>query len=409
MFSSSESGSESKKTTKGKKGESESSWSPFGMGDDETEGDSSGKKQKQKQKKKSDLSGNSWSPFGMGGDDTDASGNPILPKVKPIKPLVLNPSDLVVDDSLPAYSSPLSLSFSQKPPPSDEDVAAATPLREAARKKVLDRFNAMIQQETKDKSPITQETWAALTPEQQQMSQTYVLDIYKLPQYRDLLHYVKTELVWWNNNIELTPREVNSRDMKYDQTLSIKENAWKKAVQEIFQKSKKTSEKEANEAKKKKEAAKNRKVTDDVWDSLKIIFTWIFVIIYIIIGIRCASFAANEVFYKPLPYRILTFVYAFIFTPIVAPYYLWKVIARTVWPSSANATLPFYESMIPINPYDPSKPEKTFGDYLFGYRDSPDVDAWVAQKKAAEVHEATTLIASGKGMIAKMLAQRLDA
>jgi hypothetical protein len=130
------------------------------------------------------------------------------------------------------------------------------------------------------------------------------------------------------------------------------------------------------------------------------------VIVYVIIGIRCASLAANEVFYKPLPYRILTFVYAFIFTPIVAPYYLWKVIARYLWPASASSSLPFYESMIPMNPYDPLKPEKTFGDYLFGYRDSPEVDTWVSEKKAAEVQAAETLIASGKDMISKILKQR---
>ena len=381
---------------------SEGSFPSFGMGDEEE--DASGSKA-QKKGKKRDLSGNSWYPFGMGGDQEDASGNKKLPKVKP---LILNPSDLLVDDSLPAYSSPLTLSFSQKPPPSDEDVAAATPLREAARKKVLDRFNAMIKQETFEKTPITQEKWNAATPQQQQWWQTYVLDLFKLPQYRDLLNYVKTELVWWNNNIELTSREVNTRDMKYDQTLAIKQNAWKKAIQEILQKSQQTSEKQQQEAKKKKEAAKNRKVSDDVWDSLKIIFTWIFVIIYIIIGIRCASLAANEVFYKPLPYRILTFVYAFIFTPVVAPYYLWKVIARYVWPSTAGAgaSLPFYESMIPMNPYDPLKPEKTFGDYLFGYKDTPEVDTWVSEKKAAEIAAATALIAAGKGVIAKMLKDR---
>lgn len=321
------------------------------------------------------------------------------------KPLILNPSDLVVDDSLPAYSSPLALSLSQKPPPTDADVKAAAPLRDAARKKVLDRFNAMIADETKLKSPVTQASWDAMTPGQQQTLQT-TLNIYKLPEYLDLLHYVKTELVWWNNNIELTPREVNTRDMKYDQTLALKQKTFEKAKNTLLTQKDTASKKEADEAKKKKEAAKNRKVSDDVWDSLKIIFTWIFVIIYIIIGIRCASFAANEVFYKPLPYRILTFVYAFIFTPVVAPYYLWKVIARYIWP--ASAALPFYESMIPINPYDPLKAEKTFGDYLFGYRDTPEVDTWVSEKKAAELHEASSLIASGKGMIAKMLVQRLD-
>ena len=64
--------------------------------------------------------------------------------------LTLNPADLTVDESLPTYSSPLSLT--SKPPISDQDAAAGRPLRLAARKKVVDALARVLNEEKRIKA-----------------------------------------------------------------------------------------------------------------------------------------------------------------------------------------------------------------------------------------------------------------
>jgi len=127
---------------------------------------------------------------------------------EPSKP---NPADFVVDESMPRY--PISLSFTSKPVLSDQEVAAGKPLRLAARKKVSDEYNKFIKHEKDEKNYIKQ-NWSKETDERRKLFQ-HVLDSNNSKANKTLMAYLKTELVWWDNNIELSPRQVNERDIKY--------------------------------------------------------------------------------------------------------------------------------------------------------------------------------------------------
>ena len=92
-----------------------------------------------------------------------------------------------------------------------------------------------------------------------------------------------------------------------------------------------------------------------------------------------SSFAANEIMYKPLPYRVLVFFYTFLFTPIFGPYYLWIMIKRLIWKTPS----PMYEGFFPMYPYDPSEP-LTLNRRLFGYAESPQLRQWMDDERQKE-------------------------
>ena len=275
----------------------------------------------------------------------------------PTKP---NPADFLVDESMPRY--PISFSFTSTPKLSDEEVAAGKPLRLAARKKVSDEYNKLIKHE-KDEKKYIKQSWSKETDERRKLFQ-YVLDSKNSKANKTLMAYLKTELVWWDNNIELSPRQVNERDIKYDETL-------KKLTEEVRNYTPEAPDTSiSDEEEKRREKLRNATIYDDIGDALITLVTWVFFLVYIIVGIRCASFAVNDNLHKGVLYRILIFIYTFIFTPIFAPYYLWKNIENYIW----NTPLPPYEGFFPLYPYDKSDP-LTLNRRLYGYLDSPDLQA----------------------------------
>ena len=144
------------------------------------------------------------------------------------KTLQLNPADVETDDSLPKYYAPIQLI--SPPPLTDKEVADGKPLRLAARRKVLDMFNSLINEERGTKE-IIKKVWDAST-DKVRIQYQEKLNLFKIPQYLDLKKYIKTALVWWDNNIELSPRQVTTRDTKYDDVKANKIKAFEKAIKD---------------------------------------------------------------------------------------------------------------------------------------------------------------------------------
>jgi len=129
----------------------------------------------------------------------------------------------------------------------------------------------------------------------------------------------------------------------------------------------------------------NRSAWDNISAGAATALQWTGIILYICLALRCAAFAANDILYQPLPYRILAFIYAFLLMPIVLPYYLWKEILYILWPSSFER--PIFNSIFPIYPYNPedSLLQMTMGLRCFGYPDTMETRTWIDTKRKEEI------------------------
>lgn len=294
------------------------------------------------------------------------------------KTLELNPADLIIDESMPRY--PISFSFTSTPKLSDEEVAAGKPLRLAARKNVEDSLKSLSNEEKTIKKTAKKE-WDSWFDDMRK-SYTRMLTTFNSPPFKKVITYLKTELVWWDNNIELSPRQVNERDIKYNETLAKLMGE----LQTYKPEAPDTSVSDAEEAR--REKLRNATIYDDIGDALITLAKWMFFMVYILVGLRCASFAVNDNLHKGVLYRILIFIYTFIFTPVFAPYYLWKNIENYIW----NTPLPPYEGFFPLYPYDKSDP-LTLNRRLYGYLDSSELQAKIATtlKKELDAKDAAVL------------------
>ena len=309
----------------------------------------------------------------------------------------LNPADLTVDESLPAYTRPFSLTT--RPPISDQDAAAGRPLRLAARKKAVDALARVISEQKRIKGDINTK-WPSYTDAQKQNAQTQLNFFNKNTDYLALVKFLKTEVVWWDNNVELSPREVQTRDTLFDETnanLTAKVQGQTDAITSSHVDEAARLEREQREA---QQAALNRTLYDDLGDSMTIMGKVLFWLVYILVGLRCASFAANEIMYKPLAYRVLVFFYTFLFTPIFGPYYLWIMIKRLIWKTPS----PMYEGFFPMNPYNPSEP-LTLNRRLFGYADTPQLRQWMDDQRQKETAARDAAVVS-KNIKQEIIAER---
>ena len=288
---------------------------------------------------------------------------------------------MTVDESLPPY--PFQFSFG-KPPLSDKDAQAGSKIRADLRKNVADTLDAFISEQKRIKADI-KKRWEKMTEAEKAKAQQ-TLDSFKKPEYLAYINFFKTELVWWNNNTELSPRAANERFVIYNEKIGSLRAALDNAMASVGETEFSKKEKEAAE---KKAADLKRTAYDDVLDSLGVIGQAMFWIVYVLVGLRCASFAASELLYKPLPYRLLVFVYTFLFVPIFGPYYLWVIIKSMIWKTPA----PMYEGLFPITPYDPSEP-LTLNRRLFGYADTPQIREWMTAQQQKETVERDAAVIS---------------
>ena len=306
------------------------------------------------------------------------------PKSKTIE---LNPADLAIDESMPRYP----LSFTSTPKLSDEEVAAGKPLRLAARKKVQDNLNSLSNEEKIIKTNV-KNYWEEADDTQRKDFLKRVRH-FNSQEFKSLITFLKTELVWWDNNVEVSTRQVNARDIKYDETFPKLMEAARNYNPEDPDASVK------DEEEKRLEKIRNATVYDDITNSLSTIAAISFFLVYIIVGLRCASFAANEYLHKPVLYRILIFTYTFLFVPIFGPYYLWKSIESYIW----STPLPPYEGFFPLYPYDKSDP-LTLNRRLYGYMNSPELEARIEKQKNDELAARDAAVVS-KGLREKIIAE----
>ena len=305
------------------------------------------------------------------------------------KPLLLNPADVKVDDSLPAYpennqlTNIVNYSTGVKRATSEE-ITAALPLRKAARAKVDTHLKTLLDKERADKSS-AKDSWAKATPEVQAAYQN-TLDLYKLKEYTNLILFVKTELVWWNNNKELSTVQVNTRDMAYDEqyaTYMDKYTKSKDAITQSLAKSKQDADDEKRAAAAKALSASTVDIAVEVSHDAYYYIKWAF---YILLCLRFASFLANDYIHKTVPFRILAFIYGFIFAPFIAPYYIWKELSAWIFKTQG----PLFISFLPIVPYNMRK----YNDLvfkLFGYV-KDEVAGIVSSMKAAELAQKVAVL-----------------
>ena len=277
----------------------------------------------------------------------------------------LNPADILVDESLPSppVTSTVGSLFGKQP--TDKEVEDALPLRTAARQTVLDTLTEL-QTSEKDKKKDISDKWKSSSPSQQATLQAQ-LDNYKLPEYKALIDYIKTELVWWNTNVKLSATTVNTRAVNFKENVQTKTDIYLRTLQQNIDASQKKISSQEQEAQSKKAAVMNRTTWDITWDASMKALSFLGIIIYIVLSLTFASFVANSLLHKPILYRILAFVYAFIFAPIFGVYYTYIRIKYIIG-LLGEEDLPVMKGLLPLKPYDllPNA-EPTLIQRIFGY------------------------------------------
>jgi hypothetical protein len=281
------------------------------------------------------------------------------------KPLILNPADILVDETLPSPSVTSNVGSLFGKQATDKEVEAALPLRTAARQTVLDTLTKLLNDEKNYKKYISNE-WNSSRPSQQAVFQLG-LDNYKLPEYRGLIDYIKTELVWWNTNVKLSATTVNTRAVNFKENLQTKTDIYTRTLRQKIDASSQKLSSQEKEAQSKKAAVMNRTTSDIVWDAFKKALSFLGMIIYIVLSLTFASFVANSFLHKPILYRILAFTYAFIFAPIFGVYYTYNRIKYMIGLLNEE-DLPLMEGLLPLKGYDllPNA-EPTLIQRIFGY------------------------------------------
>jgi hypothetical protein len=271
------------------------------------------------------------------------------------------------------------------PKPTPEEIAKAAPLREVARKEVLQTVSSLKDSEAQwKKAGFTDSDLKPIQPIQS---------------------WAETELAWWNANLELTPTQVKVRQTAFQEARPVKEkevvNTFRIALskkpvdqaqklinsvnipgkQELQSAINERRKQGADKEKKEQEAINKRTWWDDVKEATSYALRWTLVVVWIVLAFRFAGFAANDLLYKPLPYRVLSFIYTFIFAPVFTPYYMYREIMHWFFPSDDYK--PHFESIFPVVPYDPSAP-LTLDKRLYGYADTPAIREWMKKKQDEE-------------------------
>jgi hypothetical protein len=319
--------------------------------------------------------------------------------------LSLNPADLVVDETLPSppVTSNVGSLFGKQP--TDEEVEAALPLRTAARQTVLDSLTEL-QTDEKNKKKDISDKWKSSSPSQQAALQAQ-LDNYKLPEYTALIDYIKAELVWWNTNVKLSATTVNTRAVNFKENLQTKTDIYLRTLQQKIDASSQKLRSEQQKVQSKNAEIMNRTTSDIVWDAFKKALSFLGTIIYIVLALTFASFVANSLLHKPILYRILAFVYAFIFAPIFGVYYTYNRIKYII--GIQGAELPLMEGLLPLKPYDllPNA-EPTLIQRIFGYSEKR-TEEFIRTQAAKELESLEKAVENTSEIFGKIVEERKQA
>ena len=319
--------------------------------------------------------------------------------------LTLNPADLIIDETLPSPSVTSNVGNLFGKQPTDEEVQSALPMRTAARQTVLDALTEL-QNDEKNKKKDISNKWKSSSPSQQAALQAQ-LDNYKLPEYKALINYIKSELVWWNTNVKLSATTVNTRAVNFKENLQTNTDIYLRKLQQTVDASQQKLSSQEQEVLSKKAAVMNRTTSDIVWDAFKKALSFLGIIIYLVLSLTFASFAANSLLHKPMLYRILAFVYAFIFAPIFGVYYTYNRIIYAI--GIQGAELPLMEGLLPLKAYDllPNA-EPTLMQRLFGYSDK-NTEEFIRTQSAKELESLEKAVENTSEIFGKIVEERKKA
>lgn len=221
-------------------------------------------------------------------------------------------------------------------------------------------------------------------------------------EYKKITKFFEDELSWLNGHIEMSLRQVNKQKKEFyekfqqlqdaagkaavDSILSVKEVDQQKAIayfpitqykSDMGKQLEKKENKIKEEEKEKAENIINSTPGDQIISAIKSVLKWVLIIGVILVFLRVASFSANESLWKPLPFRIISFFYTFIFGIIWTPYYFIRAIRHYFNP---EIELPRFESLLPIYEYDQNQPASVM-DKLFGFPNSKELCDWAIKKR----------------------------
>ena len=293
-------------------------------------------------------------------EDLQAAGGDLAAMAIEEQPLVLNPEDVKVDDTLPPYSENTKVNglinyASGVKPPTNEEIAEAIETRKVARKKVNDIFKTLINNEASVKTDIKNK-WDKSKPYiQKSMQET--LNTFKLSEYKELINFLKTELVWWDNNKKVTLVDVNTRDVAFDEKFDTLKSAYLKALDSLNKDAIAEKQKKIDEARELNDKIMNATTADIAWDATTSVFRSIGTIIYIIFSLFIGSLVANDYIHKSSPYKIVGFIYGSIFAPVVSIYYIVKIILA--WFHRGEP--PLLVSLLPLIKYE------NYQGWMFGF------------------------------------------
>ena len=291
----------------------------------------------------------------------------------------------------------------------DQEVAEGAPARDAFRKLVIDRQTFM----------------------------TSSLDIFMntgvLSSYKSLLKFVEKELAWVNANIEVSKRSIETRRKEFQERYDTLLKDVTKAIEADFQtlpgmkqdqvlaflsikpsvqgKLRKLAQAVMNQKQEQQSAEIQQKLKRSPWDIFKDAFakskgrliTYFWLLLFVILGLRAASFAANENLWKPLPYRILIFIYTFLFFPVTIPYYGYRELRA--WLSGDPEMKPRMEGLFPKDAYEPT-PDLILSQRFFGYADTPGLQQWMQSKR--DQYQADREQSLKSNLLAELQAKRMN-
>jgi hypothetical protein len=262
------------------------------------------------------------------------------------------------------------------PKPSPEEIKAGKPKREAYRNQLLSIQQTLLKLKDEVTAPLG-------------ISQ------------KELDTELDKSLAWVNANIEVSPAEVEVKQTSFNETFQTLQQKYNDAAAKAFQKNPKQEivnrypfpegrkalqgimngilQDEKIKKRKQREEQSKRTYFDDANDALGSVLKWSLITFVVVYALRAASFAANYNLYLPVPYRVLKFLYTFLFFPIWIPYYIYREIKHAIWPCIDE---PHFESVFPIQPYNPAE-GTDLNKRFFGYPNIPELCEWLQKKKDA--------------------------
>ncbi len=216
---------------------------------------------------------------------------------------------------------------------------------------------------------------------------------------------VKKASAWLEANVEVTKRQVDAEQTRFQEEIQkqvaaiqkqvpiqiekIPESVQKTISTSIFipqvkttiQKTVETLRQKADKlAKQAQQNLENRDISQDFQDIGDLFAKYGGRILMVILALRVGAFAANASLHEPVGIRILNFLYTALFFPIFILYYGFFEIRHFLWPKECEALR--VESMLPIYGYAADKNPLNFADRIFGFPETESLLQEIAKKKA---------------------------